>query len=384
MTRYYVTILSLSAVLGAQVFLAVTALRKVRGSSRLLWLWRIAMALLFLTALITVLSEWRLCAWMPRIIAASAEALFNVSGLLGAAAIAISLLVRLLTDRLPASFRRDRRMALQAIAGMGIAAPAAVAGFGIFVERTNFEVTETPIPIRSLPRELEGLRLVQISDIHLSPYLSERTLERVIDAANELQGDLIFVTGDLISAKGDPLDACLGQLARLNANVPRLGCLGNHEVYADAVEHTVRGGAEVGIEFLRNSTRAIRFGKADLNIAGVDYQPIGWRSRYLRHGASMIRPDAVNILLSHNPDVFPVAAAQGYDVTLAGHTHGGQVTFELLSPRLNPARMLTPYVRGLYREGDRACYVNRGIGTLGVPARLGARPEIALLKLTRA
>ena len=89
----------------------------------------------------------------------------------------------------------------------------------------------------------------------------------------------------------------------------------------------------------------------------------------------------VNILLSHNPDVFPVAARQGYQLTIAGHTHGGQITVEILHQNLSIARFYTPYVYGLYREGDAAVYVTRGIGTVGVPARLGAPPEIALIRL---
>jgi hypothetical protein len=170
---------------------------------------------------------------------------------------------------------------------------------------------------------------------------------------------------------------------RLKGDAPTLGCLGNHEAYAGAVEYTANEGARKGIEFLRSRAQRIRMGNAVLNVAGVDYQPFGQRSNYLR-GAPMVEVGAVNLLLSHNPDVFPVAAAQGYDLTLAGHMHGGQVTCEFLSPALNPAKILTPFVRGLYRDGDRACYVTRGIGTLGVPARLGARPEITLLTLKPA
>ena len=90
------------------------------------------------------------------------------------------------------------------------------------------------------------------------------------------------------------------------------------------------------------------------------------------------------VLLSHNPDVFPTAVRQGYDLVLSGHTHGGQVTFEILNRNLNPARILTPYVRGLYRHANSSCYVTRGIGTLGVPVRLGAKPEISILTLKRS
>jgi predicted MPP superfamily phosphohydrolase len=96
----------------------------------------------------------------------------------------------------------------------------------------------------------------------------------------------------------------------------------------------------------------------------------------------------MNMLLSHNPDVFPIAAAQGYDLTVSGHTHGGQVNVEILSRDINPARFLTPYVYGAYdwAEGGRraAAYVSRGIGTIGIPARVGAPPEISVLRLRKA
>jgi hypothetical protein len=97
----------------------------------------------------------------------------------------------------------------------------------------------------------------------------------------------------------------------------------------------------------------------------------------------LVAPEAFNLLLSHNPDVFPVAASQGYQVTLAGHTHGGQVRVEILGEDLNIARFFTPYVDGLYRQDGSAIFVSRGIGTIGLPARLGAPPEVALLRLCR-
>jgi hypothetical protein len=98
----------------------------------------------------------------------------------------------------------------------------------------------------------------------------------------------------------------------------------------------------------------------------------------------MAAPGALNVLLSHNPDVFPVAAQKGYDLTMAGHTHGGQVTVEILNESINPARFFTPFVYGLFQRGAAAAYVTRGIGTIGVPVRIGAPPEIALLRLRKA
>jgi predicted MPP superfamily phosphohydrolase len=116
-----------------------------------------------------------------------------------------------------------------------------------------------------------------------------------------------------------------------------------------------------------------------LNFAGVDYQKM--HSHYLKGAEQLIVPGAVNILLSHNPDVFPVAAAQGYDLTIAGHTHGGQVDVEILHEHMDVARYFTPFVQGLYRRGNSSVYVSNGLGTIGVPVRLGAPAEVSVIRL---
>lgn len=283
-----------------------------------------------------------------------------------------------------ADFDPRKRRLLQAAGGMAVAAPLAAIGFGTFVQRTDFRVHEVDIPVTNLPIDLEGLRLLQLSDIHLSMFLSERELAKAIDAANETRPFVTLVTGDLISLRGDPLDACLRQLARIRSDAGVLGCLGNHEIYAGAEQYATAEGARLGIHFLRNEARRLRFGAAELNIAGVDYQRLSRKPHYLRGADKLIAPGAVNILLSHNPDVFPVAARQGFDLTLSGHTHGGQVNVEILHQNLNMARFYTPFVYGLYRLRKASIYVTRGIGTIGVPARLGAPPEISVLRLTRS
>jgi len=275
-------------------------------------------------------------------------------------------------------FRPARRAFLRA-AGAGLCAvPVVGAAIGA-AKRNQFRLTEVKIPIPNLPPDLNGLRIVQITDIHLSLFLSEQELARAIDMANETRANLALVTGDLITRSGDPLDACLRQLARLRAEAGVLGCLGNHEVYARAQDYVTAQGRRIGIEFLRKQSRQLRFGKASLNFAGVDYQKMG--SHYLVGAERLIAPGAVNILLSHNPDVFPVAAKQGYDLTIAGHTHGGQVDFEILHQHLDVARYFTPYVRGLYTQGKSSVYVSTGLGTIGVPVRIGAPPEVSLIQL---
>jgi uncharacterized protein len=293
----------------------------------------------------------------------------------------IALIVCALWLALPADrpeFQARRRAFLQTAAAGLCIAPAAVTAFGI-VRRNRFQLSEVKIPIAGLPRDLDGLRIVQITDIHLSPFLSETEFARAIDMANETRAHLALVTGDLISRRGDPLDVCLRQLGRLRADAGVLGCLGNHEVYTGTSDYVESHGARIGIDFLRTRARLLRFGGAAINIAGVDYQKFG--RPYLRDAEPLIAPEAVNILLSHNPDVFPVAASQGYDLTIAGHTHGGQVDFEILHQHVNIARVYTPYVFGLYRHGKSSVYVSAGLGTIGVPVRIGAPAEVSLLRL---
>jgi predicted MPP superfamily phosphohydrolase len=298
--------------------------------------------------------------------------------------LAVHTVMSLASRVLHADTNPGRRRVLSVTGNALMAAPFAVMGYGSLIQRTDFRVREVDLPIPGLPADLENLRILQLSDIHLSPFLSEGEFARVVDASRELNPHLAVVTGDLISGPHDPLDACIRQLARVKADAGVFGCMGNHERYARSEEYTEKACARRGIRFLRGHSEALRFGNAVVNLAGSDFVSNRQRATYLAGMDRLVMPDAVNILLQHNPDVFPVAARQGYNLLLAGHTHGGQVTVEILEQSLNPARFFTPYVYGSYREGNAAAYVTRGIGTIGVPARIGAPPEISLLRLRKA
>lgn len=291
---------------------------------------------------------------------------------------------RKLRRHLNADADPGRRRVLHAAGGVAMAAPFAALAYGTLVQRTNFQVREADVQLPGLADGLDGLRILQLSDIHLSPFLTEAELARVVDASRELRPNLAVITGDLISGPGDPLDACLRQLSRLRADAGIYGCMGNHEHYARVENYAEAQGARLGIQFLRGAARQLRFGGAILNLAGVDYQSLVAKALYIRNGHRLIAPGACNVLLSHNPDVLPAAARQGWNFVLSGHTHGGQVTVEILDETITPIRFLTSYVYGLYRSGGAAGYVTRGIGTIGIPARLGAPPEIALLTLRKA
>jgi predicted MPP superfamily phosphohydrolase len=283
--------------------------------------------------------------------------------------------------RRPSNHSPTRRSFLRLTQAVLFGAPVAAAGYGMFIQRFRLTLREQKIVIPSLPEGLNGMRLVQLTDIHLSPFLSERELAHAVFIANETRAHVGLVTGDLISGPGDPLDACIARLAGLKTDLGIYGCLGNHERYVEAEEYAQMKGAEFGLHFLRSQAVKLHFGNAALNLVGVDYQR--FNRPYLKGVETLMDPAAFNMLLSHNPDVFPVAARKGFPLTIAGHTHGGQVRIEILEQDLNVARFFTPYIDGLYRRGDSSIFVSRGIGTIGLPARLGAPPEVALITLCR-
>jgi predicted MPP superfamily phosphohydrolase len=296
------------------------------------------------------------------------------SWILTAAAIFLWLKKRLSAPR----FQPERRAWLTASAAALCAAPIVALSTGILT-RKNFDVKEIDLKFPNLPKDLRGLRLLQISDIHMGDFFSANDLAHAIGAANELRADLAFVTGDLITTKWDPLDACLRELAKLRASSGVWGCLGNHEMHARVEKYTAAKALEFDMRFLRHQAASVTFGQSRINLVGVDHQR---RERpYLPRVEELVEPGVFNLLLSHNPDVFPVAARKGFELTLAGHTHGGQINLAIAGSNLNIADLVTPYTKGFYRLADSSLYVNSGLGTIGVPVRIGAPPEITLIRL---
>lgn len=283
--------------------------------------------------------------------------------------------------RIKASDQPDptRRAVLRAAQTAITGAPALLLGYGALYERRVLVPSEVDIPVPGLPKDLHHLRIAQISDIHLGDFVTPGHLHAAVSLANNFRPHLSLVTGDLITRDADPLDECLRELRGLRADSGVWGCLGNHEIYAYCEDYAEHEAARFGLRFLRGKAETLRFGDARLRLAGVDYQRM--KSVYLPGAEALQEAGAYNVLLSHNPDVFEVAAAQKWDLTLSGHTHGGQVTVEYLNQHLNLARFFTPYVYGHYERESRHLYVTRGIGTVGVPVRIGAPPEVALIRL---
>jgi predicted MPP superfamily phosphohydrolase len=146
---------------------------------------------------------------------------------------------------------------------------------------------------------------------------------------------------------------------------------------------------QVRIGILRRENVAVSTHGESFNLIGVDFETSRhmvpgsekFVRRYLEGVESLVAADTVNILMSHNPDTFDRAAEMRIDLSLAGHTHGGQVALEFVSPEIAPCRLVTPYVSGWFQKPGGRLYVNRGIGTIGVPMRIGAPPEITVYEL---
>ena len=292
----------------------------------------------------------------------------------------------------------SRRHFFKAATAAAGAAPFLGAMYGFAAERLNYQVRRVEVPLANLPDALDGMKIAQLSDIHLSGYISRNDVRRAVDMANELSADLSVVTGDFITGASDPLADCIEEIRKLAAPLGVYGCNGNHEIYAKAEDAAERLFAQAEMKLLRKENALVTFRGAQLNLIGVDYQrergPGGYRIQTLAGVEKLVRRDMPNILLSHNPNSFNRAAEIGIELSLAGHTHGGQVQVEILDHRLSPARFITDYIAGLYSRplgtGENAAtkvshlYVNRGLGTVGAPVRLGVPPEITLITLRKA
>jgi predicted MPP superfamily phosphohydrolase len=313
-----------------------------------------------------------------------------------------------------------RRYFFRAATAAAGAAPFLTAMYGFAAERLNYQVRCIEIPIPKLPVALDGMKIVQLSDIHLSSgYMSRTQVRRAVDMANELGADLAVVTGDLITGFGDPIADCVDEIRHLRAPLGIWGCNGNHEIYARAEDEAGYLYSQAGMKLLRQENAQLPFKGARFNLIGVDYQrefnSRGQKQQMLASVEPLVRRDMPNILLSHNPNSFNRAAELGIELSLAGHTHGGQIQVEILDHRLSPARFISDYIAGLYQRplfapavNERAAsngsssrklapslfrvqssamahiYVNCGLGTVGAPVRLGVPPEISLIVLRRA
>ena len=235
------------------------------------------------------------------------------------------------------------------------------------------KVVRVDVPIDDLPRDLERLRIVQLSDLHVGPTLKRDFVDAVVKTANSLEPDVLVLTGDVADGLPHALREDVAPLARLKAPLGKFYVTGNHEYYWDPLGWVHEVG-RLGFDALGNAHRLLRRGDGRVLLAGVtDHAPDPFASM---HNA----PESdVRVLLAHQPKSAYAARAAGFDLQISGHTHGGQYfPFNLL------VRLFQPFVAGLHRLEEMWLYVSRGTGYWGPPLRLGAPAEITVIELTRS
>ena len=261
-----------------------------------------------------------------------------------------------------------------------LAAIAAIIGF--VNARRRARVRRVDVAIAGLPAALDGFSIAQITDLHVGPTIKRDYLERVVDAVNALDADMIAVTGDLVDGSVRDLAHHTQPLGRLSARHGAFFVTGNHEYYSGvhAWIEEVRG---LGLSVLLNEHVILDHEGASVLVAGVTDYGAGYFdvSHHSDPAAALSgAPDdvGVRLLLAHQPRSAFAAASAGFDLQLSGHTHGGQIF-----PWSYLVRLQQPFIAGLHRVESLWVYISRGTGYWGPPKRLGAPSEITYLRLVR-
>jgi predicted MPP superfamily phosphohydrolase len=253
-----------------------------------------------------------------------------------------------------------------------------VGGLPILDESQDPVVETVSIPICGLHPALEGFTIVQMSDIHLRPYTRPNFVQRAIALANQLQPDLIVLTGDYVWRTREAVFEVAPLLARLNARYGVYSVMGNHDYWLD-IRALQAAFYESRLPVLYNEGLVVGVGKAVLYLAGVDD---GWSGHPdLKLALDHAPPDTPVILLLHEPDLADETCQDTrVSLQLSGHTHGGQVRVPGRPPIFHPY-LGKKYPYGLYKVKNSWLYTNRGLGVISVPLRINCPPEITQLTL---
>jgi len=279
-----------------------------------------------------------------------------------------------------------RRAFLRKVATAGFGVAAVGAGYGASEAYGDPGITRMDLSFPDLPPGLDGLKLLQLSDLHIGPMLAPRTVARWRVLTDREAPDLLLVTGDLVDSLPGEVAPFIESFGHFPAPLGCFAILGNHDYFTDPrpIWHDLEG---AGFRCLENANRIVERNGALLAIIGIsDPMALDGRFRGVHFGdgprpdiAAIGIPDrAWRLCLSHRPSNWNLAASTGSKLTLSGHTHGGQVN---IIPGVSSARLMGPYTQGLFDENGFKLYVSRGLGVVGIPMRLGAPPEIVVITL---
>ncbi len=253
-----------------------------------------------------------------------------------------------------------------------------MAVWGVLVCRRWVRVTRAVVDVPGLPTPFNGYQITHLTDLHIGSVDHGEAAQRWVELANRARSDLVVVTGDLLTS-GTSFHAQAAQLlGRLRAKDGVIVTLGNHDQWDP--DRLVRLLEEQQVKVLRNESLTIERAGQAIAVTGLDASPK--RPEELDRALASRPQAAFSLLLSHYPDFFEQASERGVALVLSGHTHGGQVGLPLFGDRINVASITGQRSRGMARRGASRLFVSAGLGTTGLPIRLGVRPEIAVLVLS--
>jgi predicted MPP superfamily phosphohydrolase len=253
-----------------------------------------------------------------------------------------------------------------------------VCGYGVLLRRRLFRVRRVEIEVEGLDSAFDGFRIAHLSDLHIGNLTPRAWAERWARAANAEAPDLAVVTGDMVTSGTAFHDDIAGVVGMLEAKHGVFATMGNHDYFGDG-EPLMSLLVGRGVKVLRNAGVVLERGDARLYLAGIDDT---WTKRDDLTCALRERPDGVPcVLLAHDPERFRSAIDERVELTLSGHTHGGQIAVPFLYRRLSLSHLSHHFHVGEYRSGRSTLYVHPGLGTTGPPMRLGVAPEVVILTL---
>jgi uncharacterized protein len=253
-----------------------------------------------------------------------------------------------------------------------------VCGYGVLVRRRVFHVREVDLNVPDLPRALDGLRIAHLSDLHIGTTTPRTWGERWARAANARGADIAVVTGDLATSGTEFYDDIAHVLGVLTAKLGVFVSMGNHDYFGDG-EPLIAKIRAAGPKVLRNEGVLIERDGGKLWLCAIDDT---WTKRDDIDRALAGRPQGVPaVLLAHDPERFRAAAKKDVELTLSGHTHGGQIAVPFLGRHLSLSHLTHHFHVGVYTKGRSTLYVHPGLGTTGPPMRLGVAPAVVILTL---
>lgn len=278
-----------------------------------------------------------------------------------------------------------RRRLLRTGAWALAAAPYAVIAKGAIHTTYNLRLKRISLPIDKLSPAISGFKICHISDLHAGAFPNANMMMETADMINAQHPDIIAITGDIVNFNPNEIAIIADGLKALKSKYGVYACLGNHDHYMSNAEHLqlINSLKNVGIDVLINENRTIQANGASIQIAGID--DLSFKNTFGDFDLAMnnLNPEIPTIMLAHDPTVWgkSIKDKLPIDLTLSGHTHGGQIVFNYLFGSFAPASMMYKYWLGLYSEAGKYLYVNPGLGTTGPPIRIGIPPEVTSITL---